>query len=59
MKKDIPTIHINMDAKCKRCGKGGATQGGYCLKCILAKLKKGDYDHILKPQNNVSYREDR
>jgi uncharacterized OB-fold protein len=34
------TININMDAKCKKCGKGGATQNGYCLKCIAESIKK-------------------
>ena len=26
-------IKINMDVPCKRCGKKGATQNGYCLPC--------------------------
>jgi hypothetical protein len=42
-------ININMDKKCVRCGKGGATQGGYCLKCIEKNLVEGKYDHIIKP----------
>jgi len=33
-----PTIYINQDKPCVRCGKGGATQGGYCLKCIEKNL---------------------
>lgn len=40
-------IHINMDAKCKRCGKGGATDGGLCLKCIAKAITKGEFDHII------------
>ena len=31
-------IHINLDAKCKKCGKGGATQCGLCLKCVADAL---------------------
>ena len=41
-------IDVDMDAKCKRCGKGGATQGGYCLSCVLKNLDEGKYDHILE-----------
>lgn len=46
----MPTITVNMDKKCKRCGKGGATDGGYCLKCVLKNLKEGKYDHLLRPK---------
>jgi len=42
------TIEINMDVKCRRCKKGGATQNGYCLKCITKNITEGKYDHILK-----------
>ena len=41
-------ININMDKKCIRCGKGGAADGGYCLKCVLKNMKEGKYDHILR-----------
>ncbi len=44
----IVKIDINLDAKCKRCHKGGATQNGYCLKCITKMLNEGKFDHILK-----------
>jgi hypothetical protein len=30
----IPTITINMDADCRRCGKAGALRNGLCLPCI-------------------------
>ena len=33
------TIEINMDVKCKQCGKGGATPSGLCLACITNTLK--------------------
>lgn len=42
-------ININLDTKCKRCGKGGATQNGLCLPCISKAVKNGEFDHILKP----------
>ena len=32
-------IRINMDAKCKRCGKAGAMESGYCLACIADRIK--------------------
>jgi hypothetical protein len=40
-------IIINEDKKCKRCSKGGATQGGFCLSCVLKNLDEGKYDHVL------------
>jgi len=49
---------VNLDKKCKRCGKGGATDGGYCMACVLKNLNEGKYDHILKqhtePQTECS-----
>ena len=42
-------INVNLDAKCKRCGKGGATQGGYCIGCLAKMVKEGKFDHIIKP----------
>ena len=41
-------IDLDSNAKCKRCGKGGAVNGGFCLDCILKNLEEGKYDHILK-----------
>lgn len=41
-------ISINLDDKCKRCGQGGATQSGLCLKCIAKGVRNGEFDHILK-----------
>jgi|GEM_PF-6860597 len=43
------TINIDLDRKCKRCGKGGATDSGYCVPCITKRIREGKYDHILKP----------
>jgi DNA-binding cell septation regulator SpoVG len=43
------TINIDMDRKCRKCHKGGATTNGLCLACISKGIKRGDYDHILKP----------
>ena len=38
------TVVINMDRRCSKCGKGGATQSGLCLKCAgdiaLRRLKE-------------------
>ena len=46
-------IHVNLDIKCKRCGKGGATRGGLCLVCIAKALKNGEFDPILKKHKPV------
>jgi hypothetical protein len=46
-------INVNMDKKCKRCGQGGATDGGYCMKCIAKGISEGKYDHILKKKPEV------
>ena len=40
-------IHVDLDAKCKRCGKGGATQSGVCLACVAKAVKAGEFDHII------------
>ena len=41
-------INVHLDKKCKRCGKGGATDNGVCLACIAKAVKQGEFDHILK-----------
>ena len=43
----VHRIDIDMDVECKRCHKGGATQGGYCLSCVVKNLEEGKYNHIL------------
>ena len=45
------TITIDLDKKCKRCGKGGASQNEYCLKCINKMIVEGKFDHIFKKIN--------
>ena len=30
---DIPTIEINMDKPCTKCGQMGAAQSGLCIQC--------------------------
>lgn len=47
-------IKIDLDKKCKKCGKGGATQSGYCLKCVAKMIKNGRLDHIIKPIKNAA-----
>lgn len=39
-------IRVNLDAKCVRCGRGGATQSGVCLPCINKAIKNGEFDPI-------------
>jgi hypothetical protein len=41
-------INVDLDKKCKRCRKPGATQGGYCLGCLGKMVSEGKFDHILK-----------
>ena len=45
---ETPTITIDMDKKCVRCGKGGAGKGGLCLACVSKAIARGEYDHIIK-----------
>ncbi|MGB5925323.1 MAG: hypothetical protein WBH01_04435 [Dehalococcoidia bacterium] len=40
-------IKVNLDTKCTRCGKGGATQNGLCMGCIAKAVKNGEFDYIL------------
>lgn len=35
---NIPTITINLDAKCAECGRGGAAASGICLRCTSKAL---------------------
>ena len=35
------TITIDMDKPCKRCGKKGAADNGYCLKCVVVWIENG------------------
>ena len=42
------TIEINMDWKCKRCGKPGAMKNGICMKCFSKAMVAGEFAHLLK-----------
>jgi len=46
-------IKIDLDKKCRRCKKPGATQGGWCLACVAKGIKNGEFDHIIKPIKKV------
>lgn len=35
----IPTVSINLDAKCAECGKGGAAASGICLACTNRAIR--------------------
>lgn len=37
-REEVPTIEINMDKECSRCGKLGAAQNGLCLDCIAKRF---------------------
>lgn len=30
----VPTIHIDLSARCRECGQAGATRSGLCLGCL-------------------------
>ena len=40
MAKKPPEIKVDLGKKCKGCGKGGATQNGYCLECINKSIRR-------------------
>jgi len=40
MAKKPLEIKVDLDKKCKECGKGGATQNGFCLECISKSLRR-------------------
>lgn len=46
MSRKVPTITIDLDRKCRRCGKGRAANGGLCLKCVVKALESGELDHV-------------
>lgn len=37
----VPTININMDARCSQCGEKGAAPNGLCLKCVTKRITRG------------------
>ena len=49
-------IVINLDTKCVRCGKGGATQSLICLPCFNKALRKGEFNYILKKYKPNGYK---
>lgn len=47
-----PTITIDLNVKCPRCGKKGATRTptgkvNVCLKCYVKALRAGEFDQVL------------
>jgi hypothetical protein len=42
------TINIDMDKKCVRCKKPGATDGGLCLKCVAKRIKGMSREELLR-----------
>lgn len=50
----VPSITIDMDLRCKRCGRGGAERkSGVCLDCVTRDIKSGKLDHIIHPKGKV------
>lgn len=46
----IPTIRIDIDKRCKRCGEEGTAQNGYCLRCCAQLIAKGRVGRMDKAQ---------
>lgn len=42
-KTEIPTINVDMDERCTKCGAEGACDNGLCLKCNADALPKQGY----------------
>ena len=40
--EQVPTLTINMDARCARCHKKGATPSGICLSCAATMVVTGE-----------------
>jgi len=45
---EIPTIKIDMDAVCKKCGKKGAYENGLCMSCSIKPLKQALHRELSK-----------
>lgn len=39
--ENAPTVHIDLDAACTKCGEKGATPSGLCLKCVTDRVVGG------------------
>lgn len=39
--QDIPTLEIDLDKECARCGEKGVTKSGKCVKCVSYALTAG------------------
>jgi len=42
------TITIDLDKKCRQCGRKGAADNGICVRCVLKNMRAGKYDHLLE-----------
>lgn len=49
-----PTITIDMDKKCSRCPKKGATQNGMCMDCTTKAMNAGEFDNEVKSSTGVA-----
>ena len=38
MNNEIPTIEVDMDVKCRKCGERGVTGNGLCLACSAKEM---------------------
>jgi len=46
MNEQIPTIHIDLNKKCRKCERRGAAKNGLCLLCIDEHLKHNEYKEV-------------
>ena len=47
----MPTITIDMDKKCKKCGEDGALPNGYCLPCFTKHELPGILNRLKRERN--------
>ena len=40
-----PTITLDMDKRCNRCGRPGAAGNGLCLKCVIWAMRPAKDNH--------------
>jgi len=48
------TITIDLDKKCRQCGRKGAADNGICMTCLLKNMRAGKYDHLIERMRKES-----
>ncbi len=53
--KKVFVISVDLDKKCRRCGKDGATQNGLCMVCMAKGVERGEFGSIIKKAKMNKY----